>query len=257
MLGALSKQSHVLTPQKLPTWWVTLLAICVGGCGTMANFRGSQTGMPYRQMYGGVVFDARHGLGLLTDRTCGHGGVPGCVLQKGILCPYFWTVDLALSAVLDTLTLPITVGTPRGCPVDLSWDGTGWYCSFRGSWSSSCGDTRLAVVLKVEPQGVVVAHVYEEGRPVTGAPSGEGIPTETICIFASMVSSHVARLTGWLPGHFCQGGLIRALSGKLELSDDGRRLALHPDEAPFCLSGCAFTEFSGIFEDFQPPERGR
>src|SRR5215468_6531347 len=108
MLGTLSTQPHVVTPAELPTWRVILLAICVGGCGTIANFRGSQTGMPYRQVYGGVVFDAKYGLAALTDGTCGHGGVPGCAFEKGILFPYFWTADLALSAILDTLTLPVT-----------------------------------------------------------------------------------------------------------------------------------------------------
>jgi uncharacterized protein YceK len=240
--------------RELSAWLVTVLAIYgAGGCGTVQNLRGSQAGMPYRQMYGGVAFDAKQGLDLLTDPTCGHAGPPGCVLQKAILAPYLWTVDLALSAVLDTLTLPITVATPTGCPVDLSWkQGFGWYCSFRGAWNTTCGDAKLAVVLKVEAGAVVVSHLYEEGRRVS-APSGDEISTESICVFASASSSRAAQLTGWLPGHSCEGSTVRPLSGKLELSDDGKRLTLVPTEAPFRLNGCDFTAFSGTFEDFQPP----
>jgi Protein of unknown function (DUF1375) len=211
--------------------------------------------MPYRQVYGGVLFDARHGLDLFTDSSCGHAGLPGCVLQKGIVAPYFWLVDLPVSAVFDTLTLPLTIGTPTGCPVDLAWkEGAGWYCSFEGSWNSNCGDSKLGVVVKVSDENLLTLTFYEEGR-AAASQSGQEFPAGTICIFATVDSARTARLIGWHAGEsFCADGKAEPLSGAVTLSDDGERLAVAPDEAPFRLNGCAFTTFSGTFNAFQPPE---
>jgi uncharacterized protein YceK len=96
-----------------PARFITLLlaAVTASGCGTLVNLRplpaypqvpgeGATWAAP-KKIYGGVAFDAHAGAGLLQEATLDP--------PKGLLGAYVWGVDLPLSAVGDTLTLPVTI----------------------------------------------------------------------------------------------------------------------------------------------------
>ena len=84
------------------------------GCGTIQNVRREchpETKCP--AVYGGTKQDLALGMDVLMDTSCGHAGLPGCVIQKVFVAPYLLTVDLALSAIADTFTLPLMIGIAR------------------------------------------------------------------------------------------------------------------------------------------------
>jgi uncharacterized protein YceK len=88
----------------------TALAVCVvwlSGCGTVNNLSGGQA------PYGGVQQDAKAGSKNLIDWRDGYWRVPGGYAIPPSLSllasAYLLGVDLPLSAVADTLTLPFTV----------------------------------------------------------------------------------------------------------------------------------------------------
>ncbi len=97
------------------------LGFLLGGCGTMVNCL-SVNGPAAKEIYGGVKQDAQSGSDHLVEafsRQCpsfsGYPGNPslgGQVLMKSFcagcgLC--MLAVDLPVSAVTDTLTLPLTI----------------------------------------------------------------------------------------------------------------------------------------------------
>lgn len=97
---------------------VPLAATLLGGCGTYANFK--QEGCKNARVYGGVMYDvksieewgAARPLGSETDPQRGAGTLVGYGLIG---------LDFPLSAIADTITLPITVplaiwGDPKPAP---------------------------------------------------------------------------------------------------------------------------------------------
>ncbi|MFQ5733694.1 MAG: YceK/YidQ family lipoprotein [Planctomycetaceae bacterium] len=90
---------------------VAALSVLACGCGTILNFTDLPTKdhrvIPAPQkIYGGVEVDAIGGWGLM-QTGIEAGFQYGPVYTLGAI--YVWAVDLPLSAVADTLTLPITV----------------------------------------------------------------------------------------------------------------------------------------------------
>src|SRR5262245_44972256 len=101
-----------------------VLAPALGGCGTVVNCVG-WNGPAAREIYGGVKQDAQNGTGHLAEAFYGPtpsfspypekpdtGDHPltqcfcaGCGIRM-------LAVDLAISAVADTLTLPVTILLP-------------------------------------------------------------------------------------------------------------------------------------------------
>jgi uncharacterized protein YceK len=93
-------------PSGLALW--AICAVCaVPGCGTVQNLRDSAADPPAARVYGGVRYDIEGSTNDLTDMDGGHGGLPGLLVER-VLGTYLLLVDLPLSAVGDTLTLPIT-----------------------------------------------------------------------------------------------------------------------------------------------------
>jgi uncharacterized protein YceK len=86
---------------------LVLCAICLAaGCGTVKNLEGTDAYIPTRRVYGGVRYDAQVAITMLGDTSGGHGGLTGRLIQL-TLSPYVLLVDLPLSAIGDTLTLPL------------------------------------------------------------------------------------------------------------------------------------------------------
>lgn len=81
--------------RKLPGLWLALAILPIVGCGTIGNFAAT----PRPMVYGGVQFDAAFLAAL-------H---PGETTDETIGMLVFLMLDLPLSAVGDTLTLPITL----------------------------------------------------------------------------------------------------------------------------------------------------
>jgi uncharacterized protein YceK len=88
---------------------VLVATVCVlasSGCATFLNVRGIEFPEnsrifrpgrhPEKLIYGGVKVDAQAGLGAIQERY---------YLAAG----YLWLVDLPMSAIADTVTLPITI----------------------------------------------------------------------------------------------------------------------------------------------------
>jgi uncharacterized protein YceK len=82
------------------------------GCGTVANLRSSEDTAAPMKIYGGVVADVESSKNLLTDETGGHGGLSGRALELAI-APYLLLIDLPLSAIADSLTLPIVINAAK------------------------------------------------------------------------------------------------------------------------------------------------
>ena len=90
---------------------VAAVALLGGGCGTLVNvtnFAPPELGGGQRLVYGGVVWDLEGEYRALTT--------PYPQYRLGVRLPmiFFYLLDLPLSAVGDTLTLPITVGEALG-----------------------------------------------------------------------------------------------------------------------------------------------
>jgi uncharacterized protein YceK len=94
------------------------LAFALGGCGTIVNLNGS----PGKEIYGGVKQDALSGSDHFVEAFSSScptfSPVPeNPSLGKKVLIKSFcagcgvcmWVVDLPISAVADTLTLPVTI----------------------------------------------------------------------------------------------------------------------------------------------------
>jgi uncharacterized protein YceK len=107
--------------RKATACLAAVLAAALGGCGTVANCVG-WNGPPARAVYGGVKQDAQNGAGHLAEAF--HGPVPsfsaypeqpaaGRQLMARSVCAAcgacMLAVDLPVSLVTDTLTLPVTV----------------------------------------------------------------------------------------------------------------------------------------------------
>jgi uncharacterized protein YceK len=94
---------------------VVLAAACLGGCGTMENLVGIVGDHGDREVYGGVVHSVEFAR-YTTKEVTEHAAKGVTDLDNLITLPlmtsasvYFWGVDTPLSAVADTLTLPITI----------------------------------------------------------------------------------------------------------------------------------------------------
>jgi uncharacterized protein YceK len=102
---------------------VVILATCgismMVGCGTVQNLRGGDQYIPSGRVYGGVRYDIEKGIGLLIDGSGGCAGLSGRALQL-IIGPCLLMVDLPLSAVADTVTLPICQGYLRAAASNSS-----------------------------------------------------------------------------------------------------------------------------------------
>jgi uncharacterized protein YceK len=89
---------------------LAFLALCsiwaIAGCGTVENLRGTDEDIKTGRPFGGVRYDVEAAVTMLEDTSGGHGGLLGRSLQL-VLGPYLLLVDLPLSAVADTLTLPL------------------------------------------------------------------------------------------------------------------------------------------------------
>lgn len=80
----------------------TLLLCVTTGCGTVHNLSGKAT------PYGGVATSVEHTSHLTNPPSQFHGWFPGMtVLRIGATC--CWIVDIPLSAIGDTVTLPATL----------------------------------------------------------------------------------------------------------------------------------------------------
>jgi uncharacterized protein YceK len=90
-----------------------VIAILAGAlsvsCGTFRNFyNDTDRELPHRAPYGGVRIDVLLGVDMYDDERCGSGRWPACILQRTVVGPYLLTIDLAASAIADTVTLPAT-----------------------------------------------------------------------------------------------------------------------------------------------------
>ena len=77
----------------------------LSGCGTVTNLKGNDpyatTGIPY----GGVQYDLDQAVGFLTYSPCSHDTCLGLMLVP--CAAVFFVVDIPLSAIGDTITLPL------------------------------------------------------------------------------------------------------------------------------------------------------
>src|SRR5438045_7517091 len=90
---------------------VLAVSLLGGGCGTfvnVTNFAPEEIGGGQRVIYGGVIWDAEGEYRALTT--------PFPRYPLGIHLPMIlaYLIDLPLSAIGDTITLPITVGEALG-----------------------------------------------------------------------------------------------------------------------------------------------
>jgi uncharacterized protein YceK len=124
--------------RRLLRLWLTAGAVGLAGCGTFLNMQEEpfrpfwpEDGTPTRRVYGGVVYDAAFGADMLADSFR-----PGSDFFGPLGLNWGWsvlTVDLPLSAVGDTLTLPWTV--PASLRRALAADAT----SARGPLPAEAG----------------------------------------------------------------------------------------------------------------------
>jgi uncharacterized protein YceK len=93
---------------------LTLVILILGGCGTIANFGGK--GWENTRIYGGVLTDVKSAENWIAYRPISKESEiqrdVGTVVGTGLIA-----LDVPLSAIGDTLTLPITIpaaiwGTP-------------------------------------------------------------------------------------------------------------------------------------------------
>lgn len=92
-------------------WWLVVVAGALSAsCGTFRNFHNDtdRDDLPHRQPYGGVRIDVILGVDMFSEERCANRGWEACVLQRVFVGPYLLSLDLLLSAVLDTATLPAT-----------------------------------------------------------------------------------------------------------------------------------------------------
>lgn len=97
---------------------VAAVALLGGGCGTLVNVTGyapPELGGGQRLVYGGVLWDLEGEYRALTT--------PYPQYRLGVRLPmiFFYLFDLPLSAVGDTLTLPITLGEALGLSFVPEW----------------------------------------------------------------------------------------------------------------------------------------
>jgi uncharacterized protein YceK len=106
---------------KAAVWLATVFSVALGGCGTVVNCT-SVSGPPARSIYGGVRQDAENGTRHLAEAFTGPAPsfteMPqppsaGRDFASKSFCAAcgvcMLAVDLPVSAVADTLTLPVTV----------------------------------------------------------------------------------------------------------------------------------------------------
>ena len=99
------------------------LACALGGCGTANNLlmpekleKGQPPGPVPAHVYGGVALDARVGSAWLTAPFLGQLPAEVSPVERAVdttckvaIATYLLSVDLPLSAVADTVTLPLTL----------------------------------------------------------------------------------------------------------------------------------------------------
>jgi uncharacterized protein YceK len=95
--------------QTMVTAILASLAVhLVSGCGTVKNFTGGESGAATPQVYGGVRLDFQTIGGCWAGSGGGEAGAWDRVWQVGVVAPYVALVDLPLSVLADTVTLPLT-----------------------------------------------------------------------------------------------------------------------------------------------------
>jgi uncharacterized protein YceK len=139
---------------------IVLLAVTVplSGCGTAINLcRGSPylvpadphtnpTGKP--EIYGGVYEDAILAWKLLTDSPSDSYPVADRVAELLVYAPGVLCIDLPLSGVADTLTLPLTVRSalhenephPHATPKEQDQSGDGQNKNAERNWNDPAAD---------------------------------------------------------------------------------------------------------------------
>jgi uncharacterized protein YceK len=106
-----------------------VLAVALGGCGTMNNLRPPEKGDREEpapagpSVYGGVGLDARVGAKWLAAAFAAERLPQVSFLESAVdstckvgIGTYVLAVDLPLSAVADTLTLPVTIPAMQSKP---------------------------------------------------------------------------------------------------------------------------------------------
>lgn len=89
------------------------LALAGSGCGTVSNLRRASSPFDDRpEVYGGVQEDVHWGSHLLAHGVGGWDGLLGRAASLA-MAPYVFCIDLPLSAVGDTLTLPVAIRASR------------------------------------------------------------------------------------------------------------------------------------------------
>jgi uncharacterized protein YceK len=109
-------------PRRTAILLAVAMATAPGGCGTIYNLAPetpTKLGQPERRplwIYGGVANDARYGADVIsypfTQAEPSQHGALKWMLITGLSTGYAtkaWGVDMPLSFVTDTLTLPITI----------------------------------------------------------------------------------------------------------------------------------------------------
>jgi uncharacterized protein YceK len=93
--------------------WAGVVACALSGCGTVHNFCGDDADAGPCRVFGGVRSDVTSGVRYLRNPTGDHGDYPAEVcadpavqFYARAIGWYLLAVDLPLSAVGDTLTLP-------------------------------------------------------------------------------------------------------------------------------------------------------
>jgi uncharacterized protein YceK len=93
------------------------IASALTGCGTVVNLEGiGKTNSKY--VYGGVRVDACAEAALLRDATVGNPEAPPDYKENHaelLALAAFAAVDMPLSAIADTLTLPVTIPASWRC----------------------------------------------------------------------------------------------------------------------------------------------
>jgi uncharacterized protein YceK len=88
----------------------SVVGLTLAGCGTVQNLTGGPSGTDPARPYGGVATDVKLAATCLTDSSGGHGGLAGRIAQVCVVVSYLLLIDLPLSYVGDSITLPFTYG---------------------------------------------------------------------------------------------------------------------------------------------------
>ncbi len=130
----------------------------------------------------------------------------------------------------QTATKPPTpTRTPVRCPRDFT--DTSNQCVFNGRYNQGCG-TAVDAAFTVSGKTIVVA-------------VASGVPSPAIVRFAAQRdTSTTANLTGWSTNNF---QTTNPVAGRLELAGSGAQLIIFPNDPPFMIQGCNFTQYVGDY----------